>query len=106
MLNLMALGYSGEGNINADPLFVNDVPGPTLDLHLTAGSPAIDVGIPESAPDTDFDGNPRPSGKGYDMGAYEYQQPVTLLQFSQADYHVTEDGASITIKVTREGDSL
>ncbi|MEN8220244.1 MAG: Calx-beta domain-containing protein [Pseudomonadota bacterium] len=97
-------GYSGEGNIDADPLFVNDVPGPTLDLHLTAGSPAIDVGNPEAAPDTDFDGNPRPSGKGYDMGAYEYQQPVTLLQFSQADYLVTEDGKTITIKVTRKGD--
>jgi parallel beta-helix repeat protein len=99
-------GYSGEGNIDADPLFVNDVPGPTpLDLHLTAGSPAIDVGTPEGAPDTDFEGNSRPSGEGYDMGAYEYQQPVTLLQFSQADYHVTEDGATITIIVTRDGGS-
>jgi len=65
-------GYTGEGNIDADPLFVNDVPGPTpLDLHLTAGSPAINSGTSEGAPDTDIEGKPRPMGAGYDMGAYE-----------------------------------
>jgi hypothetical protein len=60
-------GYSGTGNINADPLFVN---APT-DLHLQAGSPAIGTGTSVGAPSTDFDGNPRPAGGPTDMGAYQ-----------------------------------
>ncbi len=52
------------------------------DYHLAAGSPAIDAGTAnlagDTAPTTDLDGNPRPSGAGYDIGAYEYQSAVTL----------------------------
>jgi hypothetical protein len=43
----------------------------TFDFHLTMGSSAIDQGIPTSAA-TDFDGNPRPQGKAFDVGAYEF----------------------------------
>jgi parallel beta-helix repeat protein len=43
------------------------------DFHLLATSPAIDVGTATNAPSTDLDGNPRPSGNGYDIGAYELQ---------------------------------
>ncbi|MGD0613722.1 MAG: choice-of-anchor Q domain-containing protein [Anaerolineales bacterium] len=52
-----------------DPKFVN----PTgADFHLQSGSPAIDAGSPLNAPDSDFDGNARPRGAGYSIGAYEY----------------------------------
>jgi hypothetical protein len=60
----------GEGNVNADPLFVDSA---KSDLHLQASSPAIDTGSTQEAPQTDYDGNPRPSGPAADMGAYEYQ---------------------------------
>lgn len=45
--------------------------------HLLATAPAIDHGTSTSAPTIDLDGKPRPSGAGYDMGAYEYQQGTT-----------------------------
>ena len=45
---------------------------PAGDLHLRAGSIAIDKGNSSGAPSEDYDGNPRPQGGGYDIGAYEY----------------------------------
>ena len=70
--------YPGEGNINADPLFV-DPDGPDGiagnaddDYHLQVGSPCIDKGTSNSAPETDIEGNLRPQGRGHDMGAHEF----------------------------------
>ena len=51
-------------------LFVN--PGQP-DLHLLSGSLAVDHGTGTGAPSQDYEGNPRPSVSGYDIGAYEYQ---------------------------------
>jgi len=68
-------GDPGEGNICADPMFVDAAGG---DYHLQSGSPCIDAGTNEGAPSTDFDGNQRPmdgDGDGIaiiDMGAFEY----------------------------------
>jgi parallel beta helix pectate lyase-like protein len=42
-------------------------------VHLKSGSPAIDTGSAEEAPKKDADGKPRPQGKGYDVGAYEFR---------------------------------
>ncbi|MBN2103152.1 right-handed parallel beta-helix repeat-containing protein [bacterium] len=50
-------------------LFVNPC---QADLHLLSGCKAVDHGTGTGAPDEDFEGNPRPSGSGYDIGAYEY----------------------------------
>jgi hypothetical protein len=43
-----------------------------FDLHLPKNSIAIDNGRSVGAPSDDYEGNPRPKGKGYDIGAYEY----------------------------------
>ena len=64
-------GYPGIGNISADPLFRNPA---RSDFHLTGGSPCIDTGSSEGVPATDFEGDPRPWGHGYDMGADEYTE--------------------------------
>lgn len=76
-------GWTGVGNIGElaehDPLFVDPdgpdgIPGnEDDDFHLSASSPCIDAGDPASTVTEDIEGNPRPAGSGYDMGAYEYQ---------------------------------
>ncbi len=54
---------------NVNPMFVN----PTAnDFHLRPNSPAIDAGLSLASVVDDFDGNPRPQGAGYDIGAYEF----------------------------------
>lgn len=53
--------------------FVNLAAG---DLHLTASSPAIDAGTTIASVTRDFDGQPRPQGGAYDVGADEYTAAV------------------------------
>ena len=65
-------GWSGEENIDADPLFVSSAP---FDYHLTGDSPCVDTGISVGAWDDDIDGEMRPNGEEVDIGADEYYQP-------------------------------
>lgn len=58
----------GPGNIDTDPLFADPF---RADYRIQAESMARDAADPESSIEIDFDGNPRPAGGGYDMGAYE-----------------------------------
>jgi len=55
-------------NVTSDPLFTNSG---ARDFHLQSGSPAIDAGI-NTGLTMDIDGNPRPIGAGFDLGAYEF----------------------------------
>lgn len=63
-------GYSGEGNIDADPLFRNPA---ADDYHLQSSSPCIDVGdnSAPSLPSTDFEGDRRISNNVVDIGVDE-----------------------------------
>jgi parallel beta-helix repeat protein/predicted outer membrane repeat protein len=82
-------GYTGEGNINADPVFVD---GKNDDFHLLNDSPCIDAGDNSASalPATDIDGDDRKiddpavddTGNGtppiVDMGADEYLSSPTV----------------------------
>jgi hypothetical protein len=79
--------WPGEGNIDADPCFVeagywdsNEV-WVDGDYHLLPDSPCIDAGDPNyiAGPnETDLDGRPRIIGGRIDMGAYEYDSTTIL----------------------------
>ena len=65
-----ALGFDANSFIAAaDDLFVSAVDD---DYRLHPGSPAVDAGKDLPGVTADFTGVPRPSGPGFDIGAYEF----------------------------------
>ncbi len=84
-------GYPGIGNIDSDPLFVNANGG---DFHLSANSPCINSGDPDSPPN--------PDGSRADMGAIPYDgqfiaQPLLLAEPSTLDFGPMVLGDSATL---------
>jgi hypothetical protein len=70
-------GRPGEGNIDADPCFVNPTGG---NYHLSSDSLCIDAGDPVFNPtpgEVDIDGEPRVMGGCVDMGADEFTSTLT-----------------------------
>ena len=59
-------GWSGQGNIDSDPLFVSN-----RNYHIRPSSPCVNAGT-DAGVYTDIDGHYRPWGYGFDMGADEY----------------------------------
>ncbi|MBN3034802.1 MAG: C10 family peptidase [Bacteroidales bacterium] len=74
----IAGGWPGTGNMNSDPLFENSA---GHDYRLSASSPCINKGDPDTTglnlPPFDLGGGFRISGDTVDMGAYEFQFPVS-----------------------------
>ncbi|MEW5801617.1 MAG: Ig-like domain-containing protein [bacterium] len=70
-------GFSGEGNIDTDPGFFAPETG---NYYLMPDSRCIDAGTDNGAPSVDKDGNPRPVGLGYDMGAYENSDNRVIIR--------------------------
>jgi len=65
--------HIGGINVYADPGFVAE-----SDYHIRAGSPAQDAGLPAGVT-SDVDGEPRPYGRRYDIGADEVQASALYL---------------------------
>ena len=93
-------GWTGEGNIDADPCFVEpgywDTNGVWVggDYHLLSDSPCIDAGDPAYVAEpneTDLDGKPRVMGGRIDMGTFEYQPRIIYVD---DDATGSNDGSS------------
>jgi hypothetical protein len=87
-------GYSGTGNKNVDPLFVNAAGG---NARLSAGSLCINAGSNAAVPAgvfTDLDGNVR-MVNAVDMGAYEFSTglPAEVHNVTQDLYYLTIQAA-------------
>ena len=68
----LATGQDGSALLaTPDELFVDTA---EEDFNLTLGSPALDAGTSEGAPFHDLDGETRPQGLAFDIGAFESQQ--------------------------------
>ena len=80
-------GWDGDGNIDADPLLSDPA---SHDYHLTDASPCIDSAGGDGETAIDMDGDHRPQGDGYDMGADEYPVQSTCdLEVQLDDYPVS-----------------
>ena len=74
-VNSIGSVLGGSHNVAGDPKFVNAAHD---NYHLSAGSAAIDQGTDLGIP-IDFDGDPRPTGMGFDIGFDEYVRHVIYL---------------------------
>jgi parallel beta-helix repeat protein/predicted outer membrane repeat protein len=86
--------YTGEGNIDTDPLFMNQAGG---NYHLRPNSPCIDAGDNSAVPSgvtTDLDSKPRIINGTVDMGAYEYEQQQPRIIYVDAGASGENNGSS------------
>lgn len=75
-------GFSGEGNIDADPCFIDPAGG---DYHLLFDSPCVGEGDPNYEPvprETDIDGDSRIIDGRIDIGADEFNPEIPFLEIS------------------------
>jgi Bacterial TSP3 repeat len=79
------LPASGVGNFTNDPLFIEPAIG---DFHLQSNSPCINSDYNAYVSNTtDLEGNPRIVGGTVDIGAYEYQTPVSKISYAWLDQY-------------------
>jgi len=69
-------GTTGANAVLKDPLYIDRT---NHNFNIQSTSPAIDAGMSVTSVTTDFLGNKRPQGAGYDIGAYEYQTGTAAL---------------------------
>ena len=83
--------FNGTACFTNAPAFVNRS---SLDFHLVAGSACIDAGAVNNAPGNDYDGNLRPVGAAYDVGAFEYDLSLGTLSIAPTSTNVPSTASS------------
>ena len=96
-------GYTGTGNIDVDPLFVNATGN---DFRLTDKSPCIGAGTISGASSKDIEGNPRPNpaGSSPDMGAFENSRATPFIIVIPGIQTTTPVSAITSTTATSGGD--
>ena len=74
-------GMMSTNEVHGDPVFLNPSAG---DYHIGPGSAALDAG-PDAGLMDDIDGQPRPYGPGFDLGADEIVQEIYLPMLMRND---------------------
>jgi hypothetical protein len=88
--NATNIGSIPSGNTIVNPIagvtpgFVNFQANGSGDYHLQSSSTCHDGGTATSAPSKDYEGNARPQGAGYDVGAYEYKLTTAVMETENA----------------------
>jgi len=80
----------GSNTLIGDPKFVNPTLTIDADFQVNSGSPTIDNGSSNFAPDLDFKGATRPYGNGFDVGAYESNFISGIPFFAQSESVILE----------------
>lgn len=88
---------SHSSNITANSsFFINAT---NNDYHLVDGSSPIDAGVAIAEVTDDFDGNLRPVGLNYDIGAFEYDPNVSVFENNDFSFSVFPNPATNKIVV-------
>lgn len=94
-------------NIDLDPMFVD---GDSSDYRLSAGSPCIDTGGPDTSglylPSLDLACNPRITNTVVDMGAYEYMEEEFIegvIDIDPNTLNLKSKGKWVTCYLEQEG---
>jgi parallel beta-helix repeat protein len=90
---------TGTVNVWGVPVFVDPDSG---DYHIGPGSAAIDAGV-DAGVLVDMDGEPRPVGMGYDIGADEYPAGLWLTKSAFPDPVQAGGPLTYTIQATNNG---
>jgi peptide/nickel transport system substrate-binding protein len=88
---------TGTDNLSVDPRFVNSSSG---DYHLRLDSPCLNIATGVGAPGVDFEGDLRPVGGGFDIGADE--TPLFITAGPDVDTSLvftTAQGSQTTLNI-------
>jgi hypothetical protein len=91
--------YTGTVNVWGDPGFVDPDYG---DYHIGYGSAAVDAGV-DAGVYNDIDGEARPAGAGFDIGADELQAALRLALLTYPDPVASGQNLTYTLLLTNTG---